>query len=1065
MTSEELRKLIGSSDFYDRFDKSKGWEFLPVMAKRAMQSAEFNEIQHIAEEKIKALGNSLYADGTIIEGCAISYDPSAKKANLDSGRVFLDGLVYEVEAATLNIPENGNIQVGIWKMSKCVTEYEDSSLFDPAKGTPQYHMPGGYRIVTKAEWGLSTDELDMPFFPVYGISGGEIVTQLRENLNPEYLDTIARYDRHAHGHYVVEGLHVTALESSTEGKQVFSISEGEAHIHGYEAVISHSTRLVADELPDIAEVHSEVHRYVSSNGKMTVSLNHKPAEEISQVRVTKERTVTLTHGSYSGCTDELPDTSVFEIINVSQGALVFTEGTDFHFVPDKLSWSPSGEEPAPHSHYTVTYHYRVNVAPDEATKETVTLSGLVENSLIEIDYNYRMPRKDIIVMYRDRSIGIVRGVPHRYDPILPGTPPEAICLAEVSQTWEGLPAVKNVAIQRVPVDTLNAMKNQIVDLYSLVARVEQRYDAALNAPTTAYNVFVDPLFDDDMRDKGVEQTALIADQTLQLPMTAELSSLTLNKDTVLDYTNEILINQPVHTKSMKVNPYQTFETMPVEVTLTPSVDRWSNDVVQSIVSSTQIVARSLIRDVASFQRDRIITQVVSTKEVNDNLRQIEVKIDASGFGPNEAISVFFDGIEVACSSSRANAQGVFSGTFTIPKGIPTGTKLVRLQGTHTIGDAYFVGVHEVRTVIQRHVHYELAGEVVGRYAYDPLAQTFFLNEARHVSGVDFWLSEKGTSNLRIEIRNVSLGYPTQETIASCIMKPSELAANAWNRAKFDAPVFLSANVEYAITIMTDTADYSVGISEVGDWDDATGWIRSQAYSAGVLLSSSNASTWTPHQSADLTFRLLGAKFSSTRKNISFGTLNLTGVTDIMPLAEVQRTGADTDATFVLMKDNVEVARMQAWQGISFDQPLNGEYTLGVELFGDEKYSPMLGREPQILTAKIAETGDYVSRSFACGTGRRVMVCTDEYVPSGARVEVYVETENDAWTRADDVWTIVNNVWGREINSDSEQIGDGWVRYRRFVPCDLPTTRLKIILRGSSSARPLVQNISAVILSA
>ncbi|MBQ3695263.1 MAG: hypothetical protein II884_10905, partial [Synergistaceae bacterium] len=208
-----------------------------------------------------------------------------------------------------------------------------------------------------------------------------------------------------------------------------------------------------------------------------------------------------------------------------------------------------------------------------------------------------------------------------------------------------------------------------------------------------------------------------------------------------------------------------------------------------------------------------------------------------------------------------------------------------------------------------------------------------------------------------------------------------------------------------------------------------------------------------------------AKFSSTRKNISFGTLNLTGVTDIMPLAEVQRTGADTDATFVLMKDNVEVARMQAWQGISFDQPLNGEYTLGVELFGDEKYSPMLGREPQILTAKIAETGDYVSRSFACGTGRRVMVCTDEYVPSGARVEVYVETENDAWTRADDVWTIVNNVWGREINSDSEQIGDGWVRYRRFVPCDLPTTRLKIILRGSSSARPLVQNISAVILSA
>ena len=97
MTADELKKLVSSSDFYDRYNKAKHWDFLPVMAKRAMQSAEFNEIQHIAEEKVKALGNSLYADGTIIEGCAISYDPSTKKANLDGGRVFLDGLIYEVE--------------------------------------------------------------------------------------------------------------------------------------------------------------------------------------------------------------------------------------------------------------------------------------------------------------------------------------------------------------------------------------------------------------------------------------------------------------------------------------------------------------------------------------------------------------------------------------------------------------------------------------------------------------------------------------------------------------------------------------------------------------------------------------------------------------------------------------------------------------------------------------------------------------------------------------------------------------------------------------------------------
>ena len=51
MTADELKKLVGSSDFYDRYDKAKHWDFLPVMAKRAMQSAEFNEIQHIAEKR------------------------------------------------------------------------------------------------------------------------------------------------------------------------------------------------------------------------------------------------------------------------------------------------------------------------------------------------------------------------------------------------------------------------------------------------------------------------------------------------------------------------------------------------------------------------------------------------------------------------------------------------------------------------------------------------------------------------------------------------------------------------------------------------------------------------------------------------------------------------------------------------------------------------------------------------------------------------------------------------------------------------------------------------------
>ena len=135
----------------------------------------------------------------------------------------------------------------------------------------------------------------------------------------------------------------------------------------------------------------------------------------------------------------------------------------------------------------------------------------------------------------------------------------------------------------------------------------------------------------------------------------------------------------------------------------------------------------------------------------------------------------------------------------------------------------------------------------------------------------------------------------------------------------------------------------------------------------------------------------------------------------------------------------------------FSTPLDGNYSFDVEIYGDKKLSPIVGRNPQILAEKIAVTGDYISRAFSCGNGRRVMVSTDEYIPAGAAANIFIETENDIWTEAE--------------TTESEILGEGWIRYKRYIPCDMMTTRLKIILNGTASARPLIQNISAVILNA
>lgn len=1028
MKNTELKTLMNHPDYYNRYEREKNWDYIGIISGRAMQGAEANEMQHILEEKVKSLGNALYVDGTIVEGCEITLDTSLKVAHLAGGRVFIDGLVHDVKPATLNIPDAETVQVGIWKKSRAVTEHEDPTLLNPAKNMPMYRMPGGYRIVTTAEWGLNLDNLHSPFYPIYSISGGEIVSQVIKEKNQDYMDALARYDRDSHGHYVVEGLYVTALPNAKAEdngkKQTYSIAQGLAHIRGYEARLTHAVRLVVSEEADLYDVTSEAHQFDSGGtGSATVPVHQTPIEDVKSVRVTKEKTVELTHGNYTGASDNLPDTSVIKLVEVKQGGTTFTQGSDYRLDANKVNWEAEGLEPAPGSKYTVKYHYRTNIVPDASSPTDITLSGLVEGSLIELDYTYRMPRRDIIVMYRDRSVTMVKGVPHRYAAVLPDTPPDAICLATVEQTWVGLPIVRNVAVQAVRMDDLQRMRAAQRDLYSLVARQEMRVDAMLSAPTSAFGVFVDPLFDNDMRDKGTPQTALVAGQMLQLPMEVAMHSMDTGTERALDYTPEVLVDQPMHTKSMKVNPYMAFEPMPAQVVLTPAIDRWTEDVHLSFVSGI----------------DR--TDVSLAENVTGTLREIDVKITGRGFGYGEPIKVFFDGIEVNCTATASDSEGKFEGTIRIPKGVPTGVKLVRLQGTHTIGEATFIGIRNVRTTTT----YFIPRRV------DPLAQTFTLSENRHAAGMDFWLAKKGVSAIRLEIRETQLGFPTQTTLATCRIAPSELNEEAWNRAFFEVPVYLTAGVEYALVLLADTADHEVGITELGDWDPETGWIRSQRYQTGVLLSSSNASTWTDHQSADLAFRLLGAKFKAEVKKVELGTIDLTGVTDLLPLAEVQRTGSTTDVTFVVSKGGAEVARMQAGQALPFEAALEGEHEVRAELFGDEKCSPILGRDPQLVTGKIGTTGDYISRAFKCGAGKKIMVTTEEFVPSGATVEVFVQTATDVWTKGD--------------VSEEEPVGSGWHRRHRFVPCGAAVTKIKIVLTGSAAARPRVREISGVVLSA
>ena len=128
----------------------------------------------------------------------------------------------------------------------------------------------------------------------------------------------------------------------------------------------------------------------------------------------------------------------------------------------------------------------------------------------------------------------------------------------------------------------------------------------------------------------------------------------------------------------------------------------------------------------------------------------------------------------------------------------------------------------------------------------------------------------------VQIRNVVNGYPGKKVLAfgEKTLEPSDVnvsstAATA-TTFTFDSPIYLKENQEYCIVAMTQSLNYKVWISELGQTDVGGSRQVSEQPHLGVLFKSQNNSTWNAVQSQDLKFTLYNAAFT-----VGTGTLTLT----------------------------------------------------------------------------------------------------------------------------------------------------------------------------------------------
>lgn len=1038
---------MSQTKIYDRFDAGKRYDRLQFAADRVLQSAELNELQSMQQHRLRGITDVLFKEGDIVRGCQCITSADTGATTIEAGALYVAGAVRGITPGTLTVATVGTVYVGAYLQTDTVTELQDPELLNPAAGTRGYGEPGALRERVTLVWGAQGDGTAGTFYPVWTIIDGSVMPKEPPPNIDAVTQALARYDRDsAGGTYVVRGLDVIMGEDLATGQQVYTVREGAARVNGHPLELGASRRLVYEAKPDLFFVDSEPHTSAGTAAQR-IRFDRQPAVGTPQVRVQARKTVTLTHGGFTGAADPLPDNAVLAVDSVVQAGTTYVQGADWKLVGGQIDWSPSGAEPVPGSTYQVTYQYMLNATPTAVDSTGFTVEGALKDTLVLVSYHYALRRYDRLVLNSEGQLQWVPGVPAAWSPKVPAAPSGTLALASVYQSWDSNRRVDQDAVRVVPMQTLKAYQDHIQTIYADLAELRLSVDVSGRHSGVKKGLFADPMLDNGLRDAGRSQSAHILGGQLQLPMNAALHQIGTDITTpqTTPYQPVVVLDQLGQTGSMLVNPYGAFDVLPSAATLTPAVDYWTDVQTQW---ANPIILRLTPSQARPSETEKLLSE--STKAL-EKLRQIDVQFWLD-FPVGETLTeLIFDGIPVTPqpltgSTLVATAQGL-KGTFKIPAGVPSGTKSVHFTGrAGSHAEAVFTGQGQL---LERSV------AKITVQLYDPLAQTFTLGTTREICGTRLWFAAAGDKDVQVQLREVTSGVPSRSILAECVLKPAQISADIAaakpTQAQW-APVLLESGVEYAIVVLTNDATTSLAVAELGGWDAARAqWVTSQPYSVGVLLSSSNASTWTPHQTRDMTFELLAAEHTATTRTIELGSIAVQDATDLMVQAGAMLPAADAQLVFAMQLEDGSTLEAAPGQAVQLASRYSGNVAVRAKLSGNTNHAAHLLPGMQLVAGSLQATGDYISPAINAGTNVTLNVVAEAVLPAGSALAVQMQAEgSSAWTNVPYLSTSPQTAGVLELSY-------------RLTGISAERLRVRLVLTGSHGARPQVTNLRAIVI--
>lgn len=403
-------------------------------------------------------------------------------------------------------------------------------------------------------------------------------------------------------------------------------------------------------------------------------------------------------------------------------------------------------------------------------------------------------------------------------------------------------------------------------------------------------------------------------------------------------------------------------------------------------------------------------------------------------------------------SITADQSGHVRGTFRIPSRVPCGSKTVKFQGAGgSHGEAVFVGQGEITSKTLQQV------KTITSWYYDPLAQSFTFERDLQLAGANLWFTAAG-SDVRVQLREMSNGVPTRITLAEAILSKESIVVSGGGHTPvlFPSPVKVTAGTEYCFVILCNDAETKVSVAEMGQYDAISGkFVLEQPYTVGVLLSSSNASSWSTHQDKDMAFRALQAVYDGTTpREIELGTADVEGVTDMLVEAVVEIPSAACRVEFELTLPQCEAYPrggtlvIAAGQPVILDGPVTGSVSLKAVLYGDETSSPILYPGTQLVTGKAATTGDYYTRSITATGAAKAVLIFDALVPSGTAVSPSLQIDGGEWAAMS--------------LSGTKKLDNGVIEFRYETALSSASlVKAKLDMSGTVTARPVLGNIRLI----